>query len=316
MAGTAAALSLCLPLALATGGCCFPRRCEAPIPSTSAKLLRHWELRYPGFPHAKFNPSGLWRHQGSWLVVSDKKDFPNIYRLKGMSPGALEAETFLELKPSEALGGGDLEGLAFCRGRFLIVEEGVGAVIEVDGEGRAASRRLDLQALHEERGFAPAASSKGAGLEGIACDEADGAVYVATEREHRMIYALEPGTLKPVDFFDVPGGWELPRFIAQTPLYPDYADLFFSGGFLYALQRNSRQVLKIDPRAKTLLAVLTLQFREEDFYDYSKPFGMAEGLYLSEDRVYVLLDNNDVPRRGEPANSAPLLLEFARPAGF
>lgn len=279
-----------------------------------ARLLSFREVRPPRGSLMPFNPSGLLRWKDSWLVVSDKKNFPNIYRLRP-EDGGFVAEPFLPLKPQEALGAQDLEGLAFCGGRFLIPEEATGSIVEVDAQGAASLRPIDFLEIHKERGFAPALGTKGAGLEAVACEE-NGPVYVANERQYRMIYVLDPKTLRPVDFFDVPAGWSAPRFIGTTPVYPDFADLFFENGFLYALQRNDRLVLKIDPKTKALLAVLPLKFDEKDYYDYAEPFGMAEGLALTKDRIYVLLDNNATQRKGRLGDFSSLLLEFKRPPKF
>lgn len=285
-------------------------------PRREARLLKSWDIAAPAASRARFDPSGLAFHRGSWLVVSDKPEFPDIYRLRPDGPGRLAAESFVRLSPEAALAGRDFEGLAFCRGRFLIVEEESGTLVEADPRGAASAHDPELAVLHESRSFAPSWGTKGAGLEGVACDERTGEVYVAQERQYRMIYRLDPLTLKATDFFDVPAGWESPRFLGKTPVYPDYADLFFEGGFLYALQRNDRRLLKIDPGRKALVEVAELGYREEDFYESPEPFGMAEGLHLSRDRIRVVLDNNGTIRRGEPASAAAMLLEFERPAGF
>lgn len=278
------------------------------------KPLRHWEIHLSTPSPVALNPSGIVQESDSWLVVSDKKEHPHLYRLVA-DGAAFRAEPFLPLRPPEALGASDLEGLARCRGRFWIAEEAGGAIIEVDSQGAAVSHPLDLNAVHAQRSFAPASGTKGAGLEGIACDET-GSLYVANERQYRMIYVVDPATFKVTDFFDVPGGWNLPRFEGTTPVYPDFADLYFEAPFLYALQRNDRLVLKIDPAAKRLVAVLNLRFKETDFYDDRSPFGMAEGLAMTKDGIFILLDNNDTPLKNRPTDASALLLEFKRPSGF
>lgn len=282
-----------------------------PAVDSAAKLVSAREIVPPaGGP---FNPSGLLRWKGDWLVVSDKAEHRHLYRLKRKGED-YEAEPFLAIPELSGAGTRDFEGLADCAGKFLLVEESTGALLALDRGGAAELRPVDLASIHRERGFAPSWGSKGAGLEGVACS--DDTIFVANERQYRMIYALDPKTMRARDFFDVPGAPGLPRFIGTTALYPDYADLFFEKGFLYALERNSRRVLKIDPASKTLVAAARLEFREKDYYEYELPFGMAEGLALEGGRIVVVLDNNDAARRGKPGHLAPMLLEFERPAGF
>ena len=276
-----------------------------------AKLLSAREIVPP--PGGPFNPSGLLRWKGDWLVVSDKIEHRKIYRLRRRGE-VYETKSFLEIPELAGAGARDFEGLADCGGKFLIVEESSGVLVALDRKGRAELRAIDLLSIHRERGFAPSWGSKGAGLESVACST--DTVFVANERQYRMIYALDPKTLRARDFFDVPGAPGLPHFSGMTALYPDYADLYFEKGFLYALERNSRRVLKIDPVAKSLVAAARLEFHERDLYEYELPFGLAEGLALIEGRIVVVLDNNDAARRGKPGNLSPMLLEFERPAGF
>jgi hypothetical protein len=131
-----------------------------------------------------------------------------------------------------------------------------------------------------------------------------------------MIYAIGLAGFNVIDAFDVPAGWESPRFEDGKLVYADFSDLYFENGFLYALQRSDRTVLKIVPEERKVASRLRLEFTESRYYDYDEPFGMAEGLYMTADRIYVVLDNNGVARVQDPKNTAPLFLEFSRPSGF
>ena len=274
------------------------------------------EIHPPAGTQGEFEPSGLVVLENRLLVVTDEEEFPDIYLLKPLDKDTVEAETFRTVPAISGLGGHDFEGITFCKDRFFIVEEETSTVIEVDKEGRAKAHPLDFVSIHKEKNIAVPFGTKGAGLEGIACDEVTGVLYVAQERMFRMIYALDLISFRVFDFVDVPAGWLTPRYVAGLPVFPDYADLYFEDGFLYALQRNDRIVLKIDPKEKQLVSRLELQFKESDYYDYKEPFGMAEGLYLSKDRIYIVLDNNGVARTGDTQSISSLLLEFDRPKGF
>lgn len=274
------------------------------------------EIRPRTGAQGQFEPSGLVGFENRLLVVTDEKEFPDIYLLKPQDAEIVEAEAFRTVPFIPGFAGHDFEGITFCKDRLFVVEEATSTVIEVDKEGHANAHPLDLVSIHKERNIAEPFGTRGAGLEGIACDEVNGVLYVAQERMFRMIYALDLVSFKAFDFFDVPAGWFTPHYVGGVPVYPDYADLYFENGFLYALQRNDRIVLKIEPKEKKLVSRLDLEFKESDYYDYKDPFGMAEGLYLSKDRIYIVLDNNGVARIGSSQNISSLLLEFDRPKGF
>ncbi len=309
------------------GGCAEPREAEVPGAESTAEEYSVppsgvWEVRVPAGKDALLELSGLTRFEGRWLTVSDDPGYADIYELKAAGEGVMIAEPFMKFDEVDGLDATDFEGIAVCRGKLYMVEEGTYSVVEVEADGRAAVHRVKLEAVHAKKG--EVTKTAGAGLEGIACpeagpkagDEQEGVIYVVQERQPRMIYVLEEETFEAVDYFDVQAEaaeWTLADG-AEIP--PDFSDLYFEGGFLYAIERSSRRVLKIDPREKRVVARVALDYQETDYYDYEGSFGMAEGLYLTRENIFVVLDNSGASRVGEPGNRAALFMEFARPAGF
>ncbi len=278
--------------------------------------IRVREILPPAGAQKRLEPSGLVLFRNRLLIVSDENDIAEIYELKPQDAETLQAEPFLSLSPIPGFKGEDLEGITYCNERLYLVEEMTHTVAEIGSDGKAVAHPLDLSSVKTGKNGAPHGEIPGAGIEGIACDEAAGILYVARERQPRMIYSVALSNYKTMDAFDVPAGWDSPRTGGGRLVYADYSDLYFEGGFLYALQRSDRTILKISPEKKSLVSKLRLDFQESQYYDYKEPFGMAEGLYLTRERIFVVLDNNGVARIGDPQNTSPLLLEFARPSSF
>jgi len=278
--------------------------------------IRVREILPPTGAKQQLEPSGLVLFKNRWLIVSDEKDIADIYQLSPENAQTLQAEPFLSLSPILGVASQDLEGITSCGGRIYVVDERTYTVVEIGSDGEALAHPLDLSSVQMEANGTVPVENSGAGIEGIACDEAASILYVAQERQPRMIYAVDLSTFKTMDAFDVPAGWESPRTDGGRLVYADYSDLYFENGFLYALQRSDRTVLKIAPQKKRLVSKLRLDFQESQYYDYKEPFGMAEGLYLTRERIYIVLDNNGMARIGDPQNTSPLLFEFTRPSDF
>ena len=292
---------------LATTGC---------EPETSIVApLRTRGVLAPENAQKPLEPSGLVLFQDRLMMVSDERDIADVYELTEAGRD-LRARPFLSFSPVPTFRGSDLEGITFCGERFYLVDEYTDAIGELDLQGNLTVHPLDWRFIDQEMRAFPLDRNTPAGLEGIACDSSPGLLYLARERQPRMIYVVSLPDFKVQDAFDVHPGWESPRTEAGILVYADYSDLYFDGGFLYALQRSDRAIVKIATKEKRLVSKLQLDFEESRYYDYAGPFGFAEGLQLTKDRIYIILDNNGVSRRENPRNIAPLVLEFVRPDGF
>ena len=51
---------------------------------------------------------------------------------------------------------------------------------------------------------------------------------------------------------------------------------------------------------------------QPEFSYLDKEFGLAEGLYVTEDRFYILLDNNRIGMTKDPENNNSLFLELEK----
>ena len=114
------------------------------------------------------------------------------------------------------------------------------------------------------------------------------------------------------------GSRDRPQQIAGRSVAPSWSDLQFLDGHLYALHRDARAVVRLAADTGAPTGTMWLALDEQSIYDTTKPYGMAEGLWIEDDAVFILLDNNSDnmkagPRAGEPA---PMLFEYPRPSGF
>ncbi len=219
----------------------------------------------------------------------------------------------------------DLEGIAACPGVVYLANERTRQVLVVEELKRIKVAPIDFLAGFPEL-FAGEAN---AGFEGIAADCAGDVLYVAKEREPRKILKVDIKTWKLLDAFDVKPSDRAGQKVIHPftgdgllDIGPDFADLYFDGGFLYALERNTFEVAKIDPVKKEVVARVSYYKTEKPLYESHEPFGLAEKLWMNSGDLWIGLDNNGSPtthragkeRKYEGEGGAFLI--FKRPSGF
>jgi len=282
----------------------------------TVKPLKFWEIKLPADSKSKFDASAIEKFQDKWLVVSDSPAHKNVYFFELGNSKSVATKTFLAFKTQKKISRPDFEGLTLCNGHLLVVDENAKSIIKSDLKGRAEVYKIDLKKMHKKKGIPAPGLFARAGLEGISCDEEKGLIYVAKERKKRMIYVLKWPTFEFVDLFEVDTGWKGPKMIDKYKVYPDFADIHFTGGYLYAVERQTHKVLKIDLKTRRLVSYLKLDFDERDYYRLPKAVGLSDGLYLTDTKIYIVLDNNGLKRRSDEGNKLPILFEFERPKGF
>jgi hypothetical protein len=109
-------------------------------------------------------------------------------------------------------------------------------------------------------------------------------------------------------------------FPVQPGRAPDFTDLAAWGGNVYALMRNGQVVLRLEQSEGAWAEGRGVSYAatENDprFIYADATFGLAEGLALTSDRIFVALDNNGQARAAAPGDLRPLLFVFRRPPGF
>lgn len=269
-----------------------------------------------------FQPSGLWVEEGRLLVISDKHD-GTIYELRIEAEHAA-AHPFVHFaRPAEGLGVLDFEGLSGdAAGGFLLASESSFRVARIEVARSKGASAPPARALW----ITPSLRAAG---EAAGCFQVDNAGFEGLARlaAQRMLLAIER---QPRALVEVTLGSGAPEVTVQTmpesayPLPhgrpPDFSDLSVAEGEVYALVRNGHLVVRLERREGRWVEGQGVSYAaaENDARNIyaDVTFGLGEGLALTGDRIFVVLDNNGQTRAGAPADSRPLLFVFRRPPGF
>ena len=95
-----------------------------------------------------------------------------------------------------------------------------------------------------------------------------------------------------------------------------YSDLSWFNGVLFALLRESRCVLQIDPTTKQVLAEFDYGEMERDpevVYQNKYSTSTMEGLAVDRDFIWLVTDNNGRGRAKYPEDTRPTLFKCKRP---
>jgi hypothetical protein len=305
-------------LALSVGLSCTPgaeRRKEPPGKAREAEPLRplhpvelKLERALPIETMEAFEPSGLLLHDGKLLTVSDRHD-DSVWEIV-IESGTASLRRYLKFDPGDEESRPlDFEGLSQePGGALLLASEARYRVLRVSPDGSADWYTPQLAILGRQAGLF---LKRNAGLEGVA-RLPNGRLLLAAEREPRGLIELPPGGntdgmawAVPGSAFEVPAGRSL-----------DFADLTVFDGSVYALVRNLNLVVRLERTGS--------EWREREGWSYAKTendprytyedrrYGLGEGLAIDQERVYLVLDNNE-RRRTAVEDTRPLLFIFRRP---
>lgn len=278
-------------------------QCNAGVP---APVEMELEKALPVAGVAGLQPSGLYLASGRLLMVSDKHD-DVVFELTLQSDRAL-AEPFLHFHApgGEAL---DLEGISGSEdGTLLLASEAECRLLAVSPSGQADWFTPSLEKVGQQQGLF---QKRNAGLEGVA--HSGKQLLLAAEREPRGLLETPDAKGGTVEAYRLPN--------VGCPARPerpdDIADLSVLGGEVYALVRNAHliaRLTRVDGRYREAGYFSYAQTENDPRYSYQdRTFGLAEGLALDEQHVYVVLDNNDQARVSAKDDHRALLFVFKRP---
>lgn len=283
---------------------------KAPWPRYVLKAERTWQLNLP--QGERFDASGLAKTStGELLTVNDRGS--TVYRIQFHSytnsadliplPNCFTAE---QLRPfaREKADRYDTEGIALdSEGRIYICEEANRWVMRWDGAGNKVERlAIDWALVNKYFDL----SDSNASFEGIAV--MDDRLFVANERQMGRIVVLDLKTLRILDDFSV-------RPWGSNARDVHYSDLSVYRGVLYALLRESRCVLAVQPETHQVLAEYDYRDMEREpevLYRSLFPTGQIEGLAVDEDAIWLVTDNNGTGRARYPTDIRPTLFRCKR----
>ncbi len=314
---------------------------------TSASVTKTKNISFM-FHEEAHELSGLFLENKSkelYAVTDTKTEHPSIYKLISSTTGTMMSGQFIDLstfggfseyiEQANALPVAtekkfqvfDFEGITKCGPIIYLANERIRQIVEVNLETKSIRRLpVDFNAL-------PLVAEGGlnAGFEGIAADCESGLLYVAKERAPRQIFVVNLKTNHIQDQFTITSSEnyiaEAAGYNASKPkleLNDDFADITFENGFLYVLERNAYEITKVDLKSKTVVGRLSFGSpKVRTLYVTNEPFGLAEGLALSKNKIFIALDNNETEVQpsqmgsaNPPKKNSSLLLTLRRPKGF
>ena len=251
-----------------------------------------------------------------------KKDL-NFDKLKGASDYRASLKEITEVPPNDLRY--DLEGMSVCGTTQYLINERVRHVLAIEDGKLLKKLPIDFSSSYPDL----FKGGSNAGFEGIAADCEGKLLYVAKERDPRAIFKVDMNTWKVLEVKDFAtsdrAGQKVINFMTGAGLMdigPDIADLFFQNGYLYALERNTYEIAKIDPKDFSVIGRVSYYRLEKDLYQTGEPFGIAESLAMTKDEIWVGTDNNKSPLSGvaqkqyQIKGNFPSFMVFKRPAGF
>jgi hypothetical protein len=283
------------------------------------------ELRKAYWINADFplNPSGLAYCNGALLTVSDKQD-QIVYRLLPQPDGTSNLAIHVDLGtiperelPSVpwlvaakrfiglllAQNRYDWEDIACHDGSLYLLSETAIDILQRDSHGTLSWMNLDLYKPGRDAGFFQQNNAFAEGMTILGSDS----LLVAAERQNRgLLTAIRSGN-----------GWDIKATaIGDSPILPtgsrspDLTGLTTYQGRLFSLERNASAVC--ERSLSTLDAIKCWSYahvenaQEYQYLDHQ--YGLAEGLALSENAMYIALDNNNDGRAANPNDKRALLL--------
>jgi hypothetical protein len=257
-------------------------------------------------------PSGGWMEPNPVIlrvrvdsVLDSRIQTPRLERLAVDDGGRSWAELARRVRKSFKF---DLEGVAAVgEGRLWIIDERDRLLLEYD---------IESAKIREVAGFLELASWCGPlasgginnGFEGIAA--IGGTLFLANEMFPSLIARFSisaEGTVSPDTTFEIKDNH-------------DCTGLDSDGVHLYALGRTASTIYRLDPETGEVTAAASFR-READNPEYRfrqrrEEYRNSEGLALSVDYIFVVLDGNFQPSVADDAIREPLLLVYHRPAKF
>jgi len=256
-----------------------------------------------------FQPSGLLRHEGKLLTVSDKHE-TEVFELV-VEEQRVTVRTYAQFVLPPGVVELDLEGLCSDgAGGLLLASEAQVRVLRIASDSKVSWATPPLDRLGASVGLFALPNAK---LEGIARLD-DGRIILAAERSERGLLELP----RDADLSRA-AAWSMPMSVFRTPMgrAPDFSDLATSENELFALMRSAHLIVSLKRGVTGWAEGDAWSFaaaENDDRYGYlDRRYGIAEGLALDGNFVYLVFDNNGNGRSRAPADIRPQLLVFERP---
>ena len=255
---------------------------------------------------SRFDLSGIVKVLDKIYVVADKPYNNYIYEIK-LNDNDWSIENTVEIGLLDQV---DIEAIDHCNGNFYFTNEHGNIIYEMDSTHKIRV----VKPYYRGKNIDITSWKKNTGLESLAIDCKNSIIYAAKERQARFIYAVDLKYNNIISKFNIP----------ETES-SDFADMKYENGFIYLLERNGNYITKVDVKTEKVVAKVsyknTCSNPEGKLYAPSK-YGMAEALLLTENEIWIGLDNNgltvseNATKKYGVKGAQPVILRFVRPAGF
>lgn len=260
-------------------------------------------------------PSGLVLFQKRLLFVSDNRDDSRLYELV---PGTdrcvvkvfltFRDEDLLKLKKRHNL---DLEGITYWNEYFYAVDERDRFIYRISLYGKVCQVHHDIIEYSKSRGIV-FSSDENAGFEGITVDPARNMFFIANERADPVIYLLR----QTPDYLELSTEDHIPMKDILGGDHADISALCWNGGALYVLHRIGNRILRMDPYTKKVTGNHDFSGDVAGVYVSRKGHGFTEGLAMTPERIYLVMDSNGGTMEGRSHGAGGALVILDRPSGF
>ncbi len=258
-------------------------------------------------------PSGLAWDGKHLLLISSFHD-EEIFKVELQADKAAFKEQVHIRMPKDAAGMKmTWRGMASDLGGNLYLASGTACrILKVESDGDAEWEGPALLEAGAEKGLF---SGENSGLEGIAV-AGKRKFVVAASREPRGLLQVDMTGSKPLITAFVSDKSKVPLPAGRRK--PDFSDLAEEKGQLWALSANADAVFQLNWNGHEYMEGEFWTFghvSNDPKYRYGIKMGLARGLAMDGQSIYVVLDNKGVGRQADVNDKRPLLLVFKRPTG-
>lgn len=274
----------------------FAQNCIEELALLECKQLVNYNKR--------FDLSGISFLGNDIYVIADKKENNFLYKIDWnennwtISPKIkFDLNTYL-----------DLEGLVIDDDIAYLANEADNEVYKINIKTSKVEKlkiKWDNLELNKDKWI------KNAGFEGIALDKNGNRLFLAKERDPRLIIEIDLNTLEIIEQYDL-----------RESCSNDFADIFYYDGYLYGLERNALCLAKIDVESKKIIKHYSYKDsaskKGQKLFEPAK-YGMAEALMIYNGKIWIGWDNNaiGVSKFGEDTyhltGTLPLIMTFSLP---
>jgi hypothetical protein len=198
--------------------------------------------------------------------------------------------------------GADWEGIA-CNehGDIFLASEYYFSVLKVSSAGKKVWLVDNLFQMANKTGLF---QKDNAYIEGITVNGNE--LLLAVEREPRGFINIKG---KKSTFYVQPG----PLYSSKNLPY-DYSGLSRYQDKNVALEKNHYRICELETTFKPVMCYSFKEIAKSFEWGYSSDkYGLAEGLAISHDSVWIIVDNNGDSRLSDPENNQPIIMKFKNP---